>query len=99
VRLIGEALDASKGEVNGANDFFAGRFEGVETSRPSFAKPTHLSGSHLREPGRPAVARRPSAFTAESLLSSMDRDTLYIRLSLVWLALLLVTGLALVVLL
>jgi hypothetical protein len=29
----------------------------------------------------------------------MDRDTLYVRLSLVWLALLLVTGLALVVLL
>jgi hypothetical protein len=38
-------------------------------------------------------------FTAESLLSAMDRDTLYVRLSLVWLALLLVTGLALVVLL
>jgi integrase len=33
VRLIGEALDASKGEASGANDqaVFAGRFEGVET--------------------------------------------------------------------
>jgi integrase len=33
VRLIGEALEASKDEANGANDqaVFAGRFEGVET--------------------------------------------------------------------
>jgi hypothetical protein len=36
---------------------------------------------------------------AGCLLTAMDRDTLYVRLSLVWLALLLVTIAALVVLL
>jgi hypothetical protein len=38
-------------------------------------------------------------FTAKPLLNAMDRSTLYFRLSLVWLALLLVTSLALFVLL
>ena len=38
-------------------------------------------------------------YSRRSLLSAMDRSTAYYRLSLIWLALLLVTSVALVVLL
>ena len=76
MRLIGEALDASEGEANGANDqaVFAGRFEGVETlARHSLGQAVRrvVTDNEL-EPFTPHDLRRTGATIAQAARLPVD---------------------------